>query len=66
MFDLAGGRQISAASLDDIIRMKEAADRVKDQEALPELRRLRGDSHPERPRDVDPFADFDNDEGTDD
>jgi hypothetical protein len=39
--------------------MKEAADRFKDQQALPELRRLRGDQHPDQPRDHDPFADFD-------
>ncbi len=51
-----------AASLDDVIRMKEAADRFKDHQALPELRRLRGDPHPERSREVDPFADFDLDD----
>ena len=35
------GFVIPAASLDDIIRAKERADRDKDREALPELRRLR-------------------------
>jgi hypothetical protein len=38
--------------------MKEAADRMKDHQALPELRRLRGDAHPEFPRGFDPFKDF--------
>ena len=38
--------------------MKEAADRIKDHLALPELRRLRGDAHPERSRDIDPFEDY--------
>lgn len=65
-FNLGGGRSILAASLDDVIRMKEAADRFKDQLALPELRRLRGDPHPERPRDYDPFADFDASDDLDD
>jgi hypothetical protein len=35
------GFVIHAASLDDIIRAKERADRPKDQEALPELRAIR-------------------------
>lgn len=65
-FDLGGGRSILAASLDDVIRMKEAADRFKDQQALPELRRLRGDPHPERPRGYDPFADFESYDDPDD
>lgn len=51
-----GGTTVSAASLDDLIRMKEAADRFKDHRALPELRRLRGDSHPERSQIDDPFG----------
>lgn len=58
VFELAKGVLVSTASLDDVIRMKEAADRVKDHLALPELRRLRGDAHPERSRDVDPFEDY--------
>ncbi len=36
-----GGVTVMAASLDDIIRSKEVADRPPDREALPELRRLR-------------------------
>ena len=59
VFTLGGGQTITAASLDDVIRMKEATDRFKDHQALPELRRLRGDQHPDLPRDRDPFADFD-------
>jgi hypothetical protein len=55
LFEVAKGLLVPAASLDDVIRMKEAADRVKDHLALSELRRLRGDAHPERSRDVDPF-----------
>ena len=51
-----------AASLDDIIRMKEAADRVKDHRALPELRRIPGDRHPDRSVDEDPFEGFDPDD----
>jgi hypothetical protein len=35
------GFEIRAAGLEDIIRAKERADRIKDREALPELRRLR-------------------------
>jgi hypothetical protein len=35
------GFVIRAAGLDDIIRAKERAGRLKDHEALPELRRLR-------------------------
>jgi hypothetical protein len=35
------GLLVRTASLDDVIRMKEAADRMKDHQALPELRRLR-------------------------
>lgn len=46
------------ASLDDVIRMKEAADRWKDRQALPELRWLRGDPRPDFPRGFDPFKDF--------
>jgi sugar phosphate isomerase/epimerase len=59
------GLLVRTASLDDVIRMKEAADRMKDHQALPELRRLRGDAHPEFPRGFDPFKDFpiDADEG---
>lgn len=52
------GLLVRTASLDDVIRMKEAADRMKDHQALPELRRLRGDAHPEFPRGFDPFKDF--------
>jgi hypothetical protein len=52
------GLLVRTASLDDLIRMKEAADRMKDHQALPELRRLRGDAHPEFPRGFDPFKDF--------
>ena len=66
VFDAGRGVTMPAASLDDVIRMKEAADRHKDHLALPELRRLRGDAHPERPADFDPFADFDIEDGTDD
>ncbi len=36
-----GGSHVQVASLDDIIRSKEATDRPKDRAALPELRRLR-------------------------
>lgn len=55
LFEVARGVLVPSASLDDVIRMKEAADRVKDHLALPELRRLRNDAHPDRPRDADPF-----------
>jgi hypothetical protein len=58
LIEVAHGILVPTASLDDVIRMKEAADRVKDHLVLPELRRLRGDAHPERSRDVDPFEDF--------
>ena len=58
LFEVARGLLVPTASLDDVIRMKEAADRIKDHLALPELRRLRGDVHPERSRDVDPFEQF--------
>jgi hypothetical protein len=37
------GFTIRAAALDDIITAKEHADRLKDHEALPELRALRDD-----------------------
>jgi predicted nucleotidyltransferase len=36
-----GGVRVHVAGLDDIIASKEHADRGKDREALPELRRLR-------------------------
>jgi hypothetical protein len=67
LIEVATGLLMPTASLDDVIRMKEAADRVKDHQALPELRRLRGDPNPERPRDFDPFQDFpiDGDENED-
>ena len=52
------GLIVRTASLDDVIRMKEAADRWKDHQALPELRRLRGDPQPDFPRGFDPFKDF--------
>lgn len=35
---------VPIASLDDVIRMKEVADRVKDHQALPESRQLRATS----------------------
>lgn len=66
MFEIARGVLMPAAALDDIIRMKEAADRIKDHRALPELRMLRGDPHPERRRDRDVFAEFDIEDGWDD
>ncbi len=56
--EVARGLVVRTASLDDVIRMKEAADRFKDHQALPELRRLRGDLHPEFSRGFDPFKDF--------
>ena len=62
LFEVAKGVLVPTASLDDVIRMKEAADRVKDHLALPELRRLRGDRNPDRSRDVDPFAEYDIDD----
>jgi predicted nucleotidyltransferase len=65
LFDAGGGVTVRAASLDDLIRMKEAADRYKDHLALPELRRLRGDAHPERATQDDPFGDFDIEDGAD-
>ena len=52
------GLIVRTASLDDVIRMKESADRWKDHQALPELRRLRGDPQPDFPRGFDPFKDF--------
>jgi hypothetical protein len=58
LFEVARGVLIPTASLDDVIRMKEAADRVKDHLALPELRQLRGDAHSDRPRDIDPFEHY--------
>ncbi len=58
VIEIENGLLVPTSSLDDLIRMKEAADRVKDHQALPELRRLRGDSNPERPRNFDPFQDF--------
>jgi hypothetical protein len=65
LFDAGGGVTVRAASLDDIIRMKGAADRYKDQLALPELRRLRGDPHPEQATESDPFGAFDIEDGAD-
>ena len=56
--EIENGLLVRTASLDDVIRMKEAADRLKDHQALPELRRLRGDANPERSRDSDPFLDL--------
>lgn len=44
-----GELRIAVASLDDIIRSKEIADRPTDREALPELRRLRDERRDERP-----------------
>ena len=64
-FDAGRGVTVPAASLDDVIRMKEAADRYKDHQALPELRRLRGDAYPEQPTGFDPFGEFDIEDGTD-
>lgn len=64
VFDVGRGIAMPAASLNDIIRMKEAADRYKDHLALPELRRLRGDRYPELGTDQDPFGDFDIEAGT--
>lgn len=58
------GVTVTAAALDDLIRMKEAADRFKDHLALPELRRLRGDAHPDRATQPDPFH-FDIEYGAD-
>ena len=60
------GFVVSAASLDDLIAMKEAADRYKDHLALPELRRLRGDRYPERNTGNDPFGEFNIEDGADD
>ena len=66
VFQLGDDVTMPVASLDDVIRMKEAADREKDHQALPELRRLRGDSHPEHPRDFDPFTDIGFEDDSDD
>jgi hypothetical protein len=57
---------VPAASLDDLIMMKEAADRHKDHLALPELRRLRGDRYPSESTGYDPFGEFDIEVGADD
>ncbi len=65
LFDAGDGVTVRAASLDDLIRMKEAADRHKDHLALPELRRLRGDAHPDQPTGYDPFGEFDIEDGVD-
>jgi hypothetical protein len=62
VIEIENGLLVPTSSLDDVIRMKEAADRVKDHQALPELRRLRGDPNPERPRNFDPFQDLPIDE----
>jgi len=43
VLDRLGQTPVAFASLDDLIRMKEAAARPKDQEDLRVLRRLRGD-----------------------
>ena len=40
-FELEGGVVVRVASIDDVIRSKEAADRPKDREPLPTLRLLR-------------------------
>ncbi len=37
MIEIANGILVRTASLDDVIRMKEAADRIKDHQALPEV-----------------------------
>jgi hypothetical protein len=63
--ELDDGQRVPVASLDDVIRMKEAANRYKDHLALPELRRLRGDARPEQPTGYDPFGDFDIEDGAD-
>lgn len=42
------GVEIRILSIDDLIASKEWANRPKDREALPELRRLRGPRHEER------------------
>lgn len=65
VFDAGRGITMPAASLDDVIRMKEAADRHKDHLALPELRRLRGDRYPQLATNDDPFGDFDIEDGAD-
>lgn len=64
-FELEDGSRVPVASLDDVIRMKEAADRYKDHLALPELRRLRGDRYPQLATNQDPFGDFDIEDGAD-
>ncbi len=63
--ELTDRARVPIASLDDVIRMKEAADRYKDHLALPELRRLRGDRIPDLTVGDDPFTDFDIENGTD-
>jgi hypothetical protein len=65
VFDVGRGITMPAAALDDVIRMKEAADRYKDHLALPELRRLRNDRYPELATDDDPFGDFNIEDGVD-
>ncbi len=65
VFDAGRGITMPAAALDDVIRMKEAADRYKDHLALPELRRLRNDRYPELATDEDPFGDFNIEDGVD-
>lgn len=65
VFDAGRGITMPAAALDDVIRMKEAADRYKDHLALPELRRLRTDRYPELATDEDPFGDFNIEDGVD-
>ena len=66
LFEVGDGHPVPTASLDDVIRMKEATGRQKDHLALPELRRLRGNPHPERSRDDDPFEGYELDEDYDD
>ena len=54
-----------ATSLDDLILMKEAADRYKDHLALSELRRIRGDRYPNENTGYDPFGEFNIEDGVD-
>ena len=63
--ELVDGQRVPVASLADLIRMKEAADRHKDHLALPELRRLRGDADPRQSTGYDPFGTFDIEDGAD-